>query len=185
MKQEVQLPLLAKLKSHDHDTYDHSQRVAYYARILAREMQLSKDEIEIIALGALFHDIGKLSISPELLQKPEPLTPQEYETIKKHPENGADFLAEILQTKSLVSIVLHHHAWYHGGGYPDASLNGNDIPFGARLVAVVDAFDAITTDRSYRKAQSKEEAIKIIKNGTPQQFDPQIVAAFLTIVEKL
>ena len=178
-KKTIANALLSKLKSYDLYTFQHSHRVAKYAQKLAQKMKLSQNEIESIYYGALLHDIGKLKMPLSVLQKNKALTTEEYEIAKKHSQDGANICTEYKELKECVPIILYHHAQFNGGGYPDKNLKSNQIPFGARLVSIVDAYDAITYDRVYRKAQSKKKAIEIIKQNIPQQFDPDIARVFL------
>jgi putative nucleotidyltransferase with HDIG domain len=165
-------------------TRDHSKNVANYSLLLAEELALSPHEIEIIYYGALFHDVGKIGIPINILQKQGSLAPEEYEIIKTHTSKGANILNKFSNFKPLVSITLYHHEMFGGGGYPEG-LKGDKIPLGARIVSVADTYDAITTNRHYRKAQRGTRAIDVIKKNTPKQFDPTIVAALERIEKNL
>jgi len=129
----------------------------------------------------MLHDIGKLGISDTILLKPGKLTPEEYEAVKKHPVIGADIVSVAGFLKDIVPFILGHHERYDGTGYP-RGLKGEEIPLGARILAVVDVYEALTADRPYHKAISKEEAIKILRSGMNTQFDPKVVDVFLNVV---
>lgn len=176
--------LLEVIQAFDLYTHDHCQRVARYAALLAQALSCSPDTVATIYFGGLFHDLGKVGTPESILHKPDVLTSNEYAVVKEHPVKGAHILMEVPEFREIVPIVLHHHEMFGGGGYPEG-LIGNDIPLGARIVAVADAYDAITTDRVYRKAADGKKAIDVIKSHTPQQFDPEIVAAFVRVEKNL
>jgi putative nucleotidyltransferase with HDIG domain len=176
--------MLAVIESFDLYTLNHSKNVANYALLLAEELNLSLDAVEKIYYGAMFHDIGKIGIPLSILSKEGELSPKEYEIIKSHPLRGVTILEQFSDFKDVIEIVRHHHEHFDGSGYP-VGLVGKSIPLGARLVAVVDAYDAITTNRSYRNAQVKQQAIDLIQRDTPAQFDPEIVAAFVRVAKNL
>jgi len=144
---------------------------------------LSKEETEDIKHGAMLHDIGKIGIPDEILLKPGKLTKEEMEEVRKHPEIGADIVRQVHFLKHVVPIILHHHERYDGFGY-GGGLRGQEIPMGARIVAVVDVYQALISNRPYRKAYSKKEAIKIVRDGAGSFFDPKIVEVFLNILKK-
>jgi len=169
--------LTAALEAREHGTAHHCERVAWYAVLLARKMGIDKDHIKDIRYGALLHDIGKIGISDSILLKPGKLTPEEMELVKKHPLIGADILRGIDYFAQVIEVVLYHHERWDGKGYP-MGLSG---PLSARIFAVVDAFDAMTTHRPYRKKMSMEAARKEIKKAAGTQFDPKVVEAFLSI----
>ena len=129
----------------------------------------------------MLHDIGKIGISECILNKPGRLTPQEFEEIKRHPELGVRIISDVPFLKSLVPLVLHHHEFYAGGGYP-TGIAGEDIPYGARILSVSDAYEAMTSDRPYRKSLPQEVAFSILEKEKGKQFDPMIVDAFLEIM---
>ena len=173
--------LIQKLDAY---TRKHSRNVADYARILAQELSLPEHDIQLMYYAGLFHDIGKLAIPSEIIGKPGPLTQDECNIMREHPAKGAHILEQYHEFRSLAPLVLHHHEHYDGSGYPDG-LTGEQIPFGSRLVAIVDAYDAITTDRSYRKAQAQQIALEELIKNKNKQFDPVLVDAFLRILEKV
>jgi putative nucleotidyltransferase with HDIG domain len=176
--------MLAVIQALDPYTRDHSLNVANYALLLAEELKLPSSQINIIHYGALFHDIGKIGTSPEILKKRGPLSSAEYALIKDHPAKGVTIISQFSEFKPLIPIIKSHHERFDGSGYPDG-LKGDDIPFNARLVAVVDIYDAITTNRVYRKAQERKRALDEIIKNTPKQFDPEIVKAFVRVIKNL
>jgi HD-GYP domain-containing protein (c-di-GMP phosphodiesterase class II) len=167
----------------DHYTGEHVERTVYYATEIAAALNLPKEEIERIKQAAILHDLGKIGISENHLLKKSKLTSEEYEEVKKHPQIGVDIIRPIKVLHDIIPFILHHHERWDGAGYPNG-LKGEEIPVGARIIAVADVYQALISDRPYRKAYSKEEAIKIIKNGASTQFDPQIVDIFLRILER-
>lgn len=181
---EITRGMIAMIESLDPYLRNHSKNVANYSLLLSKELKISPQETEDIYYAALFHDIGKIGIPLALLQKPGTLEKEEFEIIKQHPIKGAHILEQFSVFTSMVPMVLHHHEMWQGGGYPDG-LKGNDIPFGARVIAVVDAYDALTTNRIYRKAQEEQHAIDVIRKNSPQQFDPEIVEAFIQVAKNL
>ncbi len=169
------------VEAKDEYTHGHSENVMKYTVVLAKHLGLPDHEIELVKYAGLLHDIGKIGISENILNKPGKLTVQEFEEIKKHPELGARIISDVPFLKSLVPMVLHHHEFYNGCGYP-LKIAGNAIPFGARILSVADAFEAMTSDRPYRKSLSQEVAINILIEEQGKQFDPQVVKAFLEII---
>lgn len=183
LRQELVNGLIAIIDALDPYTRKHSINVASYAQQFARALKLSPRHILRIYYGALFHDIGKIGISPEILRKHGTLKPYEYKLIMQHPVKGAKIMSQFSTFKTLVPIIKHHHEQFNGNGYPDG-LKGKKIPFDARLVAIVDTYDAITSKRTYRKALGKRMALAEICNHTPQQFDPELVDVFIRIAKK-
>ena len=171
--------LVSTIEAKDAYTRGHTDRVAEYARLIAEEMKLSKREIEIVCFGAALHDIGKLGVYENILNKPGELTEQEWEIVRSHPEVGANIIKNMKFLESACDLVRHHHERLDGKGYPD-KLKGNEISIGARIVAVADSFDAMTSDRPYRQAYSVEESIDQLKRQT-EKFDKDIVG----FIEKL
>lgn len=165
----------------DHYTYDHSRHVSVTAAAIARRLNLSEPEVERIRVGALLHDIGKIGVPDSILQKNTKLSFEEYESIKQHPVIGAHIIEPISSLKMYLPIVLYHHEWYNGKGYPNG-LSGEDIPFEARIVSVSDAFDAMTSDRPYKTAIPIERALGIIENMKGVQFDPRVVEVFRDVI---
>lgn len=175
------ITVLAQLvEGKDEYTGRHIQRVTDYAVLLGKQLGRSEDELEQLRTGTPMHDIGKIKIPDAVLQKPGKLTEDEFVLMKTHTTEGAKVLEAIPEMQPLIPIVRHHHERWDGNGYPDG-LAGEAIPLFARIVSVVDAFDAMTTDRPYSKARSPEVAFAEIQRMSGTQFDPQCVAAFLAI----
>jgi HD-GYP domain-containing protein (c-di-GMP phosphodiesterase class II) len=159
-------------------TGGHSRRVAAYAAIISRSLELSSTEQGRIKRAALIHDVGKIGIPDEILLKPGSLTPEEFSTVKKHAAVGADLVAGIPVLRDLSPAVRHHHERYDGTGYPDG-IKGSDIPVDARVIAVADTLDAITTNRTYRAKRTFRHAVEELRRGAGSAFDPVIIAAVL------
>ena len=166
----------------DHYTGKHVENTISFAAKIAEYIGLPREEIEVIKEAAVLHDLGKVGIPEKLLQKTSQLTKEELSEIKKHPQIGADIIRPIHSLRDIVPIILHHHEWWDGSGYP-TGLKGEAIPRGARIVAVADVYQALTSNRPYRKAYTKKKALEIIKHGSGTQFDPKIVRAFLKILK--
>lgn len=165
------------------DTYTrgHSDRVAAYSVLIGQKLGLSQNEIRTLRIGGMFHDIGKVGIPDSILLKSGKLTKEEYEEIKKHPVIGKNILSNAAIFKDIIPIVLYHHERYDGKGYP-YGLSDKDIPFLARIVAVADAFDAMTTQRSYRPKMELKHVIQEIKSKIGTQFDPIAATTFLDVI---
>jgi response regulator RpfG family c-di-GMP phosphodiesterase len=165
------------------DTYTagHSDRVTIYSRLIAEELQEPQDQIELIEQASILHDIGKLGCHTNL-NKPGKLTKEEYEIFKAHPSFGKDILEPITFLKSIIPGVHHHHERWDGDGYP-LKLKGEEIPQIARILSVADSYDAMTSNRAYRRAMEHSVAIQELKRCTNSQFDPTVVDAFLTAIE--
>jgi putative nucleotidyltransferase with HDIG domain len=174
--------LLSALDTRDTETPGHSERVTAYTMELADRLGLSERERFPIERGALLHDIGKIAIPDRILLKPGPLTPEEWTEIKKHPVTGYEMCCRIEMLEEAAQIVLHHHEAWDGSGYPHG-LQGKTIPLGARLFALADTLDAITTDRPYRKAQGFSVACAEIEKNCGRQFDPELVRLFFSVPE--
>jgi putative nucleotidyltransferase with HDIG domain len=169
-----------KLGFKRYETFQHSKRVSAYAVLLGQRCGLPKRELDSLRLGALLHDIGKIGIPRNVLQKPGDLSEDEWQVMRSHPAIGYRLLAAFPELQTEADIVRHHHEEYSGSGYPQG-LRGEAIPYGARLFSIVDTFDAITSDRPYRPAQSIAKACEEIGRMAGQQFDPAPVREFLTI----
>jgi putative nucleotidyltransferase with HDIG domain len=174
--------LAEALGTFDSYTRWHSRRVARYAKHLAQTVGLDARTCDAIEIAGLLHDIGKLGVGETTLRKNGALTEAERDRIRLHPIQGARILSGLDVLAEIIPIVRHHHERYDGRGYPDG-LKGEDIPFGARLLAVVDAFDSMTNDRPYRRALSAEEAREEIRKGAGTQFDPSLVEAWLQTLD--
>ena len=172
--------LAEALEAKDSYTKSHSDIVADYAKKIAEKMGLPFYEIKKIFHSALLHDLGKMAIPDGILNKPGPLSEKEWEEVRKHPGKSEEILKS-LSFVTFLPIIRHHHERYDGTGYPD-KLSADMIPLGARILAVADSFEAMTRDRSYRKALSKERAIEEIKRCSGSQFDPKVVMAFLEVL---
>jgi putative nucleotidyltransferase with HDIG domain len=161
-------------------TAGHSQRVTEYASAIAREMGLAPPDLDRLARGSLLHDIGKIAVPSSILNKPGKLTDAEFALMKQHPTIGARILEPIHDYDSLIPIVLQHHERFDGTGYP-AGIAREAISLDARIVAVADVFDALTSERPYRKALDRAVAVQMIVKGKGTEFDPAVVDAFLRI----
>lgn len=161
----------------------HSERVAEISRLLAKAMRLSPAEQTRIHIGAHLHDVGKIGIPDTVLSKPGKLTAAEYNIIRQHPEIGASIVGKVKALQAVVDIVRNHHERCDGRGYPDR-LAGRDISLGARIVAVADAFDAMTSARSYRAALGLPQAVDELRRWSGSQFDPEVVDALLTLIKE-
>lgn len=171
------------LDAKSHWTKGHSERVTMLAEKIARRMGLDEDEIKDVRLAGLLHDIGKIGTYDHILDKPDRLTDDEFEVVKKHPTQGVEMLKEIKQLRDIIPLIRHHHERYDGKGYP-YGLKGEDIPLGARILHVADSFDSMTADRPYRKAPGVEYAISEFKRCAGTQFDPSVVEVFLDIIRE-
>ena len=168
------------LDTRDAETEEHSQRVNRYTELIARRFGLPDEEIAHLCRGAILHDIGKIGVPDAILLKPAGLTASELEAMRKHPKIGYTMIAHIPFLAQAAEIVLHHHESYDGTGYP-SGLAGEEIPLGARIFAVVDTLDAMTSDRPYRKALTFDEALAEIERQRGRQFDPIIVDTLLSV----
>ncbi len=173
--------LVNALEAKDLYTGKHSERVTRYATEVARKLGCSGAQIESMQTVGYLHDIGKIGVRDSILNKPGPLTTDEYEIVKKHPAIGDSIVSELGLSPEERSIIRHHHERWDGAGYPDG-LSGEDIPLLARIVSVVDAFDAMTSERAYRHAMSREESIAELLRNRGRQFDPSTLDAFLEIM---
>jgi HD-GYP domain-containing protein (c-di-GMP phosphodiesterase class II) len=178
------IALAQAVELRDEYTGGHTQRVTDYALLLADEMELSEKDRYCLQVGTPLHDLGKIGIADAVLRKPGRLTPAEFETMKGHVVHGANIVETIPELNPILGIVRNHHERWDGAGYPDG-LAGEHIPLLARLVAVVDVFDAMTSDRPYRPALSLDKAFQELRAGAGTQFDPQCVDAFCRLRPKI
>ena len=181
LEPEEQIRILQKLASAleaaDPYTHGHTRRVARHSYMIARAMKLPREEVELIRTAAAVHDVGKIYVPHAVLMKPGKLTDDEYAAMKEHAAKGAQLVSEVGNAR-LTALVRHHHERLDGRGYPDGRAE-DEIPLGARIIAVVDTFDAITSTRSYRSAMRHKNAIEILKKESGSQLDPAVVKAFL------
>ncbi|SDO74277.1 bifunctional diguanylate cyclase/phosphohydrolase [Clostridium gasigenes] len=175
--------LISVINAKDKYTYAHSERLVFYSRLLAHKLNLSKIDTDTLVYGAYMHDIGKINISKEILIKKMPLTKEEWELLKEHPQNGIDIIKPVQSLEKIVPLILHHHENYNGTGYPN-KLKGEDIPYLARVLTVVDSFDAMTSNRPYNKRKTYEEAVEELIKFSGAQFDPKIVKTFIQVIEE-
>lgn len=179
------IELLTKiLDKRDRYTHNHSRNVAKYSVAIAERMGLSSKEKEMVRYASLLHDVGKMAIDMSILQKKGKLTGTEWKEIKIHTRIGAEIAGKIKSLTDIGPTILHHHERYGGGGYPNPDLKNNDIPLTARIVTCADAYDAMRSDRTYRKALPKEEAIDELVSCSGTQFDPDIVKILLSVIEE-
>ncbi len=173
--------LVATAAERTPDVAEHGERVARFAVALGRELRLDEQALEEVELAARFHDIGKAAIPEPLLTKPSPLTPGEVAIMRRHVDAGAAILQVTEAFARLAPVVRATHEWFGGDGYP-ARLAGPEIPLASRIIAVVDAYDSMTQDRSYRVRLDSKEAVSELLRCAPVQFDPDVVIAFLTVL---
>jgi putative nucleotidyltransferase with HDIG domain len=171
------------LEAKDAVTSQHTEEVVRLAVSVAAELDLDLEAVRNVELGAVLHDIGKVRVPESILNKPGPLDDEEWAVMKTHPEVGEHILRPIRSLQAILPIVRHHHERWDGGGYPDR-LSGRAIPLGARIVAVCDAYRAMTEDRPYRKALSSDEARRELDEGAANQFDPECVEALIAALER-
>lgn len=169
------------LEARDQYTAGHSRRVMEYSKSIGQRMKLDKHDIEDLKRSALLHDIGKIGIPDIILHKQTKLSDEEYAVIKAHPEIGADIIRHMKSLKHLVPAVYHHHERFDGEGYPQG-IKDKEIPLHARIIAVADTFDAMTSSRPYRKALSFRMALSELENSKKAQFDPGIADIFIEIL---
>ena len=174
--------LTAAIDAKDHYTFHHSRNVAYYAAELAKAAGMSADLVEIVRESGLLHDIGKIGIREDILNKPGKLTADEYDIMKSHVENAVNIIRYLPSLDYVIPAVFSHHERYDGKGYP-RRLAEDNIPITGRILSIADAFDAITSIRNYKEASSPEEAVKILRSEAGKQFDPNLVEIFVDLVE--
>ncbi|MBU1911967.1 MAG: diguanylate cyclase [Candidatus Omnitrophica bacterium] len=167
----------------DHYTGNHVERTVYYANEIAKRLRLPAEDIKLIEQASMLHDLGKIGISEKILLKKGPLTRREFNKIKSHPQIGVDIIRPIQSFHGLVPLILYHHERWDGKGYP-FGLKGNEIPIGARIIAIADVYEALISDRPYRKALPKKEALRIIKENSGKQFDPKIADVLIEVLKK-
>jgi putative nucleotidyltransferase with HDIG domain len=178
--EEVVLAMAEAVEKKSLWTAGHSKRVTRYALMIAKEMGWDEQSMEQLRISGLLHDIGKIGMPGLILNKVGKLTAEEYAIVKRHPEDGAQILSKMHLFHELVPAIRHHHEWYNGQGYPEG-IRGDEIPLAARILAVADAFDAMTADRPYRSGLTAEEATHRLQQAAGEQFDPEVVAIFTRI----
>jgi putative two-component system response regulator len=169
------------LEAKDKYTSGHSQRVSDISVAIAEELGMPTNTIEKIRLAGLLHDIGKIGVNEAVLHKPTDLTPDEFNEIKSHCEKGERILSPVIKDAEILDMVRHHHEWYNGSGYPDG-LSGDHTLLSSKILVVSDAYDAMTSERPYREAMSEEDACAEIERARGTQFDPEVVDAFLKVI---
>ena len=175
--------LIHVLEARDSYTHEHSHNVTKYAVMIAKHLGLSGKVIHDIEVAGTLHDIGKVGVPDAILLKPDLLTPEEREVITRHPDTGYKIILPVMASHSnIIDFVYHHHERVDGSGYPEG-LKADDIPTVARIAAVADAFDAMTSDRPYRNAMAEHEAVEELYNNMGSQFDPDITDAFIELLE--
>lgn len=180
---EITKALAQAIEAKDPYTHGHSARVVEYTVLIAQKLDLPEEEKELLKYAAMLHDIGKIGVKGIVLNNPNSLTGEEYDEIKKHPLVGEGIIEPIELLQPIRPLIRHHHEWYNGKGYPDG-LSGENIPLGARILAVADTYDAMKSDRPYRKALTEETAILELKGGSGTQFEPKLVEVFLEILKQ-
>jgi HD-GYP domain-containing protein (c-di-GMP phosphodiesterase class II) len=178
--------LANSLDERDKYTHGHSRRVTNLSLALGNKIALKQSELELLRLGSILHDIGKIGVPDHILLKPGKLSHAEYDIIKKHPGKGERILCPMKQDhkkSQLIAIVKYHHERFDGKGYPEGST-GEDIPLMARIVSIADSYDAMTSDRPYRKGMDKGAALQEIKNGSGTQYDPHLSSVFIAMMKQ-
>ena len=173
--------LAAALESRDDTTGEHIKRTQALAGEAAEEIGLGPEQVRVVKYASMLHDIGKIGIPDSILNKRGGLTPEEWQAMRRHPETGADIIGRIAGFEDVVEAVLAHHERHDGRGYP-LGLSGHEVPVAARLISVIDAYDAMTNDRPYRKAMSHAEALAELEHGSGTQFDPLVVEALKAVL---
>lgn len=175
--------LAESIEAKDAYTRGHCTRVRDYSIKIAQKLNFDKEQLEILEYGALLHDVGKIGINENILNKPGSLTPEEFEQVKQHTIIGVNILKEVDFFKPILPIIRSHHEFHNGEGYPD-KIKGEEIPLMARIVHIADAFDAMSTDRPYHKGMDIKEAINELKKFKGSQFDPKLVDIFIDCLDK-
>lgn len=174
--------LISIINAKDRYTYSHVERVVIYSRLFANKLNLSEVDKNNLIYGAYMHDIGKINVPKEILVKKMRLEKEEWEELKQHPDNGVEIIKSVESLKDVIPLIKYHHERFDGKGYPEG-LIGEEIPYLARVLTVVDSFDAMTSNRFYNIRKTYEEGIEELKKCSGTQFDPQIVTAFIEVIE--
>ncbi|MCB2339198.1 bifunctional diguanylate cyclase/phosphohydrolase [Clostridium estertheticum] len=175
--------LISVINAKDKYTYGHVERVVIYSRLLADKLKVNEKNKKELIYGAYMHDIGKINIPKEILNKNMPLTPDEWEIMKQHSVNGVEIIKSVESLKEIAPLILHHHERYDGNGYPD-NLKGKEIPYLVRMLTVVDCFDAMTSSRPYNIRKTYKEAIEELKRCSGKQFDKEIADSFIEAIRE-
>lgn len=174
--------LISVINAKDKYTYAHTERVVIYTQLIAERLDLSEEDKKILKYGSYLHDIGKIQIPMEVLNKKMRLTFTEWNLIKNHPQNGVEIIKPVLSLKKVIPLILHHHERYDGTGYPQ-NLKGKNIPYLTRILSIADSFDAMTSNRPYKESMSFNEALAELKRCSGTQFDPEIAKAFIDTIK--
>jgi len=177
--------LVEAIEAKDPYTHGHSQRVAYISKEICKALACTRRFTDQVTMAALLHDTGKIGVDDAILRKPGPLTDEEYDVIKQHPVVGRRIIESINLSSVVTDAVLYHHRRYDGTGYPPEGPSRGELPLSAAILAVADCYDAMITDRPYRKGMTREQACSIIAEVSGSQLDPRVVKAFLAIEPKL
>ena len=176
--------LALAIDAKDQTSQSHIRRVQLYAASVARALGMSDNDVQGVKTAALLHDIGKLAVPEHILSKPGPLTPEEFQKIRAHPKVGADIVSSVPFPYPVAPLILSHHERWDGKGYP-TGLKGEDIPLGARILSVVDYFDALMAERPYHKAMSFDAAVGLLRQEAGKGLDPSVVAKFVQLLPSL
>ncbi|NMC96746.1 MAG: HD-GYP domain-containing protein, partial [Deltaproteobacteria bacterium] len=161
-------------------TAGHSERVTKFAEAIGHNLHFNEDEMRALTISAILHDIGKIAVPEQILDKPGKLTDEEFAVVKKHPQAGADIISSIPSYESILEGIVHHHERWDGKGYPKG-LHEKDIPLIARIICIADVYDALTEDRPYRRAWSRTEVRQFFEEQKGKMFDAELVDVFLTL----
>ena len=175
--------LAAAIDAKDPYTRGHSERVARYSMAIGKNIPLPEKEMRDLRISALLHDVGKIGIDDRILRKPGALSDDEFEVMKQHPVKGAAIMSGVAQLIDIIPGMKYHHEKWSGGGYPD-NLQGEGIPMQARIIAIADTFDAMTTNRPYQKAMELSYVVEKVKSFAGNRFDPRVVDAFVQAVKR-
>lgn len=175
--------LISVINAKDRYTYGHIERVVFYCKLLSDKLKLSEEEKKSFIYGAYMHDIGKINIAQEVLIKKMPLNDEEWKLLQEHPASGVEIIRPVKSLHNIIPMILYHHEKYDGTGYP-LKLKGEDIPYYARALTVVDSFDAMTSDRPYNKRKTYLEGIDELRRCSGSHFDPKIVEAFIEVIKE-
>lgn len=173
--------LISVINAKDRYTYGHVERVVIYCKLMAEFLDLPEDKRKVLIYGAYMHDIGKINIPEEVINKKMPLTNEEWEMLKQHPQTGVDIIKPVKSLKNIIPLILHHHERYNGTGYP-FGLSGEEIPYLTRILTIADSFDAMTSNRPYNIKKTYDEAIKELQRCKEIQFDPELVDKFVEMI---